>query len=118
MTWKKGQSGNPNGLQLEKHLREQLRIVGNELDPVSGRRKLRRIAEKLFDKGLQGDLTAIGMIGDRLDGKPAQESTVNISNQRVEELSDQELVAIIRQHVPTSENNTDQDRPDPNSKLN
>jgi hypothetical protein len=35
-------------------------------------RHLRAVARKLFEKALDGDLSAIREIADRLDGKPAQ----------------------------------------------
>lgn len=36
--------------------------------------RLRRIAEKLLDMAEQGDMDAIKHLGDRLDGKPRQET--------------------------------------------
>jgi hypothetical protein len=35
-------------------------------------KKLRELAEKLIDRALEGDVTALKEIGDRIDGKPAQ----------------------------------------------
>lgn len=35
-------------------------------------KKLRELAEKLIDRALEGDVTALKEIGDRVDGKPAQ----------------------------------------------
>lgn len=41
-------------------------------------KKLRSIARALLSKAEEGDLQAIQQVADRLDGKPAQESTVTI----------------------------------------
>lgn len=34
--------------------------------------KLRALADKLIDRALEGDVSALKEIGDRVDGKPAQ----------------------------------------------
>lgn len=39
--------------------------------------RLRRIAEALLDKAADGDMAAIKELGDRLDGKTAQQIIVN-----------------------------------------
>lgn len=36
-------------------------------------KKLRALADKLIDKALEGDVPALKEIGDRADGKPAQQ---------------------------------------------
>ena len=82
MPWKKGQSGNPGGFHSEKQFTEAIRIVMAEDDPVRKKRKLRCVAEKLYEKAMEGEGWAVCQIGDRLDGKPAQESTVTIDNKR------------------------------------
>ena len=105
MAWKKGQSGNPAGRPIgsgDKQFVEQLRIVLAEVvpDDPAGKRKLRRIAEKLVDAALEGHSWAIQQVADRIDGKPAQESTVNVKEKR--EASDwtrEELMAILAKHV-------------------
>jgi hypothetical protein len=96
MTWKPGQSGNPGGRPSEKVFTDLLRLVGNEIDPVSGKRKMRRLAEKVYELALQGEAWACNMIADRLEGRPAVETTLNVSRyQDVREYSDQELLAMI-----------------------
>lgn len=42
-------------------------------DPITRRRKLHSIAEKLVQMAEEGDMQAIKEIGDRLDGKPKQQ---------------------------------------------
>jgi hypothetical protein len=96
MPWKKGESGNPQGRTTEKMFTEALRMAVLEDDHITGKRKMRLIAEKLCEKALGGDCWAIAYIGDRLDGKPAQESTVTIDNKRDgTDWSRHELVAVL-----------------------
>lgn len=82
MAWKKGQSGNPSGTSGEKVFASTLRLVMAEIDEPSGKRKLRRIVEQLADAAIAGEAWAIQHVADRLDGKPAQESTVTIDDKR------------------------------------
>ena len=73
-----------------------LRLVGNEIDTVSGKRKMRRLAEKVYELAMQGESWACHMIADRVEGRPAFETTLNVSRyQDVREYSDQELLALI-----------------------
>ena len=95
MPWKKGESGNVHG-RPEKVFTDQIRIVMAEDDPVRKKRKLRCVAEKLYEKAMEGEGWAVCQIGDRLDGKPAQESTVTIDNKRDgTDWARHELVAIL-----------------------
>ena len=48
---------------------EALKIGRNEGED---RKKLNRLAVKLIEKALEGDISALREVGDRLDGKPAQ----------------------------------------------
>lgn len=63
---------NPAGIQgaRQKPFRDALRLVIAEAE--DNPRKLRRIAEKLYDAAASGDVQAIREIADRLDGKVAQ----------------------------------------------
>lgn len=58
------------GQQRDKPFRDALRlaIASAEDNP----RQLRKLAEKLFDKALEGDVQAIKEVADRLDGKVPQ----------------------------------------------
>ena len=67
-----------------------LRLVGYRDD----KKLLRDLAEKCYSAALNGDMTAIAEIGNRLDGKPVQESHVN-HHRGIVEMSDQELLAIV-----------------------
>lgn len=73
MTFKKGQSGNPQGRRVEQTpWAEALRICANEVD-ATGIRRLRRLAIKAFDMAIyDGNIEAMKEIGVRLDGKPVQ----------------------------------------------
>lgn len=48
----------------------------------SNHKRLRAIARKLLEKAEEGDMQAIAQVADRLDGKPAQESTIDITEHR------------------------------------
>jgi hypothetical protein len=89
--------GRPVGsLNRQKPFADALRMeicAGN--DP----RHLRAIARKLFEKALDGDLSAIREIADRLDGKPAQ-AIERHGAQPVRLLSDRELLEIIQRGSP------------------
>lgn len=64
-------AGRPPGSQnKDKPFRDALRLA--IADAEDNPRKLRKIAEKLFDKAAEGDVAAIKEIADRLDGKVPQ----------------------------------------------
>jgi hypothetical protein len=74
--------GRPAGSQnKDKPWTEALRMVLFREDAL-GRRRLIAIAEQCAAAAEAGDMQAIKEIGDRLDGKPAQESTVTIDDKR------------------------------------
>ena len=77
MTWKKGQSGNPNGRAKDKLWADAIRIAVNEAYEGGDRKKLRVLADKLVDKAIEGEIAAMKEIGDRLDGKAAQSVEVS-----------------------------------------
>ena len=95
MTWKKGQSGNPNGRAKDKLWADAIRIAVNEAYEGGDRKKLRVLADKLVDKAIEGEIAAMKEIGDRLDGKAAQSGDVT-HHKSIEEMSDAELIEIIR----------------------
>lgn len=68
-----------------------------------GHRRLLTIAEKCADAALAGDMQAIKEIGDRLDGKPAQESTVTIEKRDATDWTRAELVAVLDNEAAGSE---------------
>lgn len=72
MAFQKGQSGNPGGRPADKPWREAIMLALKDKDP----KRLRKIADRLVDLAGEGDMGAIKEIGDRLDGKPAQQQIV------------------------------------------
>lgn len=98
MPFQKGKSGNPGGRKSDKPFAEALRM---ELAKAGDDHKaLRAIAKNLIDLAQKSELAAlpaINAIADRLDGKPAQESTVTIDDKRdATDWSREELVAFLR----------------------
>lgn len=54
------------------------RAVNRRLDSVEGKpKKLEILADRLVDAGLDGDVSALKEIGDRLDGKPKQQQEIS-----------------------------------------
>jgi hypothetical protein len=88
--FKKGQSGNPGGRPKSKPFTDALRIAVLEADGDTT--KLRRIAAKLTEMAISGDIQAIREIFDRLEGKAHQ--SVELNDNR-SELSDEERSARI-----------------------
>lgn len=85
MAFQKGKSGNPGGRSTnEKAFADSVRLAAHRVhegDP-EGRKKLTLLGEKLVDLALAGESWAMQQVADRLDGKPAQESTVTIDDKR------------------------------------
>lgn len=81
MAWKKGQSGNPAGPKSEKAWRDAI-ILALGCKPENMARltksspRLRKLAELRVQQAENGDDSAIRDIGDRLDGKPKQQTEV------------------------------------------
>jgi hypothetical protein len=66
MAWQKGQSGNPNGRpRTGRAFAEALREAGEE----GG--NLEAVARKVWEMAKAGDMRAIGLLVERLDGKPS-----------------------------------------------
>ena len=61
---------------------------------TGGGRRLRVIVEKLLERAEGGDMQAIGEVFDRLDGRPMQ--AVEGGDARLEDMTDQQLMAVIR----------------------
>lgn len=95
MSWKKGQSGNPIGRQSEKPFLDALKIALKE-PAEDGRPKLRKIAQQLVSAAVLGKDWAIQQVADRLDGKPAQESNINVNHKHdATDWTRSELVALL-----------------------
>lgn len=87
--------GRPSG-STEKPWRDALRLAVNAKAADGDHKQLRLIAEKVVSLALAGDVSAIREIGDRLDGKPRQESDVTVHDDRdPNSLTDRELAAVV-----------------------
>ena len=86
----KGRSGTNRGAGklFADMLRLEINAAGDD------RKRLRRIVIKLLDLAESGDMQAICQVADRLDGRPAQESSVTVTRINAAELSDNELADI------------------------
>lgn len=89
MVFQPGNRANPGGRPKDKAFTDALRLAVNRADP-EGKKKLYLIAERLVAEAMAGESWAIQQVADRLDGKPAQESTVTV-HRVTRELSDDEL---------------------------
>lgn len=70
--WKKGQSGNLKGRPNKPPLiNPEIEKALREMDP-SGRMVLEAIAERLVQMARDGDLSAIKVLLERVDGPPSQ----------------------------------------------
>jgi HPt (histidine-containing phosphotransfer) domain-containing protein len=102
--------GSPN-VRNEKPFTEALRAALASDDYKA----LRRIAVRLIGMAEAGDLQAIGMIADRLDGKPKQATDITLRNANARELSDDDLAAIA---VGTEDEEIQENPQTDSSKLN
>jgi hypothetical protein len=107
MVFAPGKSGNPGGQQKDKQFEASLRLVANRTEP-DGVKKLTRIAEKLVECALDGEGWAIQQVADRLDGRPAQDTTLTIERRDATDWSLVELVELIRQR--RAEHGSDRER--------
>jgi hypothetical protein len=80
VAWVKGQSGNPDGRAAEKPMRDAIalelaeeKVVQDDDGKARKFRKLRLVARALVNKAVEGDVTAIKDVIDRMDGKPPQQ---------------------------------------------
>jgi hypothetical protein len=87
----KGRSGTNKG--KDKPWQDALRLAVHRVGE-DNRPRLLLIAEKCVEAALEGKMDAIKEIGDRLDGKPAQESNVTMTRLVAQQLGDDELAHI------------------------
>jgi hypothetical protein len=73
-TFPKGKSGNPKGRPKGKSLTNQLREALREIEANTGEQYDVLLVKRLLDKAIsKGDMKAIQMIWERLEGKPTQQ---------------------------------------------
>ena len=75
MPFSPGQSGNPEGRRVEGGFGKFRQTLDRAIAQDDAKR-LRQCAETLLDLAAGGDLQAIGMLADRLDGKPRQQTEI------------------------------------------
>ena len=101
MAFKKGISGNPGGKSGHKIFSDALRLEVSRTDPKNpDRKKINALAEKLVNAALiDGESWAFQQIADRLEGKPSQIVETTDGRTSIDEFSDAELTALLRQHL-------------------
>lgn len=65
-------SGNPGGRPKGQSITKQLRRYMWEIDAETGTSRMEHMCIILWQKAMAGDLKAIGLIMDRLEGRPKQ----------------------------------------------
>ena len=87
--------GRPIGsINKERPVRDLLQLAVL----TGGGRRLRVIVERLLERAEGGDLQAIRAVFDRLDGRPAQ--AIERGDTRLEDMTDQQLMTLIRGGSP------------------
>lgn len=72
-TFPKGKSGNPNGRPREKSLTTLLKEALKQIEKATGEQYDVLLVKRLLEKAIsKGDMKAIQMIWERLEGKPKQ----------------------------------------------
>lgn len=95
MKFKAGQSGNPAG--RPKQAKPFRGMLLRELDVLTpeGLTKMQALARRVIQCALNGDMTAVKIVRDSVDGLPVQQIDMNDSRSAIaRELSDDELHAI------------------------
>lgn len=101
MQFSKGQSGNPNGRPKgAKGLGAMLKAQAekdSEVDPDKS--SLQLVAEKLIKKAVEGDLAAITILFDRIDGKPLQSIAIANEDEMLGAMDDEALSSYYAQET-------------------
>jgi hypothetical protein len=80
MAYAKGENGNKGGRpKYSGEWGDALRKALHEEDPKTRKIKMHLAARKLVDKALDGDVSALKEIGDRIDGKATQPLSGDLS---------------------------------------
>lgn len=70
MPFQKGKSGNPNGRPKRNHaMTDTLRALLEKKNRLSGRRNRELVVEALIEAAQAGNVAAMNLIYERLDGK-------------------------------------------------
>jgi hypothetical protein len=92
--FKKGQSGNPKGRPKLPDLKAAIaKVLADEKDGVNA---LDAVLMALRQKAVRGDIRAAEVLMDRGYGKSRQTADINVAATNLEELTDDQLLAIVR----------------------
>jgi hypothetical protein len=114
MAFKKGISGNPGGKSGHKIFTDALRLVVNRSDPKNpDRKKINALAETLVDCALKDrESWAFQQIADRLEGKPTPVVETINDRDNIDQFTDAELTALLRQRLKDESVESDEQRPE------
>jgi hypothetical protein len=114
MAFKMGISGNPGGKSGHKIFTDALRLEVNRIDPKNpDRKKINALAEKLVNAALiDGESWAFQQIADRLEGKPTPVVETIDDRDNIDQFTDAELTALLRQRLKVESVEGDEQRPD------
>ena len=91
--------GNSNSGRKDKFFADAIRVAVKRTS--NNKTELALIAEKVIEEAKDGNMVAVGIVADRLDGKPMASLDVT-TDKRVEEMTDEELYEIIREGATAS----------------
>lgn len=98
--WQPGQSGNPDGRPPKGYsITEMMRERMNEVDQETGKTYRELLVNRLLKLAIRkGDITAIKLVIQYLDGMPLQRTDITSSGKPVHQLSNETLSMIDAQY--------------------
>ncbi|HIM73898.1 MAG TPA: hypothetical protein EYM47_03285 [Candidatus Marinimicrobia bacterium] len=102
-------SGNPGGRPKGQSITKQLRRYMWEIDAETGTSRMEHMCIILWQKAMAGDLRAIGLIMDRLEGRPKQRIETDESLMQPIRVFDTDPVSLILKDKDGNEMIVDKD---------
>ena len=102
-------SGNPGGRPKGQSITKQLRKYMWEIDAETGTSRMEHMCIILWQKAMAGDLKAIGLIMDRLEGRPKQRIETDESLMQPIRVFDTDPVSLILKDKDGNEMIVDKD---------
>ena len=102
-------SGNPGGRPKGQSITKQLRRYMWEIDAETGTSRMEHMCIILWQKAMAGDLKAIGLIMDRLEGRPKQRVETDEPIMQAFRLIDRSPVSLILKDKDGNEMIVDKD---------
>ena len=102
-------SGNPGGRPKGQSITKQLRRYMWEIDAETGTSRMEHMCIILWQKAMAGDLKAIGLIMDRLEGRPKQRIETDESLMQPIRVFDTDPVSLILKDKDGNEMIVDKD---------